>query len=57
MLGGALYIALFRVTILIHKMSVEQTEDTFLGSHASIHMLDVTMFALLALGAVGVYAH
>lgn len=56
MLGGALYVALFGVSVLIYGVFAEQTEGTFLGAHAFIHSLDVVMFALLALGAVGVYA-
>ncbi len=55
-LGGALYIALFGVTVLIYSVFAEQTKGTFLGAHAFIHSLDVPMFALLALGAAGVYA-
>ena len=56
MLGGALYVALFGVTVLIYSVFAEQTEGTFLGAHAFIHALDAPIFALLALGAVGVYA-
>ncbi len=56
MLGGALYIALFGVSVLIYGVFAEQTQGTFLGAHAFIHSLDVTMFALLALGTLGVYA-
>lgn len=55
-LGGALYVALFGATVLIYGVFAEQTEGTFLGTHAFIHSLDVPMFALLALGTVGVYA-
>ncbi len=56
MLGGALYVATFGVAVLIYGVFAEQTEGTFLGAHALIHSLDTPMFALLALGAVGVYA-
>lgn len=56
MLGGALYVAMFGVTVLIHGVFAEQTEGTLLGAHAFIHSLDTPMFALLALGASGVYA-
>jgi hypothetical protein len=56
MLGGALYITLFGVAVLIYGVFAEQTKGTFLGAHAFIHSLDVPMFALLALGTVGVYA-
>jgi hypothetical protein len=55
-LGGALYVALFGLTVLIYGVFAEETEGTFLGAHAFIHSLDVPMFALLALGAAGVYA-
>lgn len=55
-LGGVLYVALFGVTVLIYGVFAEQTEGTFLGAHAFIHSLDTPMFALLALGAGGVYA-
>ena len=57
MLGGALYITLFGVAVLIYGVFAEETEGNFLGAHAFIHFLDVPMFALLALGAVGIYAH
>ena len=55
MLGGALYVALFGVTVLIYGVFAKQTEGTFLGAHAFIHSLDTPMFALLALGAIGIY--
>lgn len=55
-LGGALYVATFGVAVLIYGVFAEQTEGTFLGAHAFIHSLDTPMFALLVLGAVGVYA-
>ena len=56
LLGGALYIARFGVTALIYNVFAEETKDTFLRAHAFIHLLDVSMFALLALGTVAVYA-
>jgi hypothetical protein len=56
MLGGALYVALFGLTVLIYGVFAEETEGTLLGAHAFIHSLDVPMFALLVLGAVGVFA-
>ena len=54
-LGGTLYVALFGATVLIYGVFAEQTEGTFLGVHVFIHSLDTPMFALLALGAIGVY--
>ncbi len=54
-LGGALYIAASVATILIYFVFAKQARETFFGQHAFIHMLDTPMFALLALGAIGVY--
>jgi hypothetical protein len=56
MLGGALYVAAWVATILIYGVFAEQTKENFFGQHAFIHMIDTPMFALLALGVVGVYA-
>ena len=56
MLGGALYVALFGIINgLILGVFADQTQETFLAAHAFIHSLDTPMFALLALGATGVY--
>lgn len=55
MLGGALYFCAFGAAYLIYARFAEQTQGTFIAKHAFIHMLDVPMFALLALGAVGVF--
>ena len=54
MLGGALYFCAFGAAYLIYGVFEEQARGTFFGQHAFIHMLDVPMFALLAMGAVGV---
>ena len=55
LLGGALYLAVFGVTVLIYDLFAEEAKGTFFGAHAFIHMLDVPTFALLLIGAVGVY--
>jgi hypothetical protein len=38
----------------IYWLFVEETEGTFLGTHAFIHVLDVPMFALLGVEAASV---
>ncbi len=55
MLGGFLYILAVVAVYLIYVLFAEQTENNFFGQHAFIHMIDTPMFALLALGAIGVY--
>ena len=55
MLGGALYFCAFGAAYLIYSVFEEQAKSTFFGQHAFIHMVDAPMFALLALGAVGVF--
>ena len=55
MLGGFVYIFAFVATYLIYFVFAEQTEDNFFGQHAFIHTIDVLTFAMLALGALGVY--
>lgn len=55
-LGGALYLVTFGVAYLIYDLFAEQAAETFFGQHAFIHILDVIMFALLIVGAAGVYA-
>jgi len=55
MLGGALYFFAFGAAYLIYSVFEEQARGTFFGQHAFIHMLDAPMFALLALGAVGIF--
>ena len=54
-LGGVLYLAMFVATILIYDLFVEEAEGTVFGAHAFFHALDTPMFALLLVGAVGVY--
>lgn len=54
-LGGMLYLAMFVTTDLIYDLFVEEAEGTVIGAHAFIHTLDTPMFALLLVGAVGVY--
>ncbi len=55
MLGGFEYILAFVAAYLIYFVFAEQTKDNFFGQHAFIHMIDVLAFAMLALGALGVY--
>ena len=55
MVGGALYFCAFGAAYLIYSLFAEQAQGTFFGEHAFIHILDVAMFALLLVGAVGVY--
>lgn len=55
MVGGALYFCAFGAAYLIYDLFKEQAQGTFFGEHAFIHMLDAPMFALLALGTVGVF--
>jgi len=55
MLGGALYFFAFGAAYLIYSVLEEQARGTFFAQHAFIHMLDAPMFALLALGAIGVF--
>ena len=55
LLGGALYFIAFGAAYLIYSVFAEHAKDTFFGQHAFIHMVDAPMFALLALGAVGIF--
>ena len=55
MLGGALYLTILGANVLIYDLFAQQAKGTFFGEHAFIHMLDVPTFALLLIGAVGVY--
>ena len=55
MLGGALYALAFGVGYLIYGLFAEEAKGTFFGQHAFIHVPYTVMFALLALGAAGVY--
>jgi hypothetical protein len=54
-LGGVMHVLAFVAVYMIYFAFAEEAEGTFLGQHAFIHMIDVTMFALLAVGSVGVY--
>jgi hypothetical protein len=53
--GGAMHVLAFVAVYLIYFAYAEEAKGTFFGEHAFIHMIDATMFALLALGAIGVY--
>ena len=53
MLGGALFIVVFALTIMIYGLKV--VGGAILESHAFIHMLDAPMYALLAVGVLGLY--
>jgi hypothetical protein len=55
MLGGAMYVLAFVAVFLIYFAYKEEAKGTFFGEHAFIHIIDVSMFALLLVGAVGVY--
>ena len=55
MLGGARYVLAFVAVFLIYFAYKEEAKGTFFGEHAFIHIIDVSMFALLLVGAVGVY--
>lgn len=55
MLGGVLYLATFAMAYLIYGVFEQQAKGTFFAAHAFIHAFDTPMFALLALGAVGIY--
>ena len=53
--GGVMYVLAFVATFLIYSVFAEQTKHNFFGQHAFIHIVDVLAFAMLALGAIGVY--
>ena len=55
MLGGSMYMVASAAVILIYFAFAERTEGTFVHHHAFIHAIDAPTFALLALGAIGVY--
>ena len=55
LLGGIMYIVASAAVVLLYLVFAEETRDTFLGQHAFIHMIDTPTFALLAIGAAGVY--
>jgi hypothetical protein len=52
-LSGALFIMVFALTIMIYGLKV--VGGAILESHAFIHMLDAPMYALLAVGVLGLY--
>ncbi len=54
-LGGAMHVLAFVAVYLIYFAFAEEAKGTFFGEHAFIHIVDVAMFALLLVGAVGVY--
>ena len=54
-LGGAMYVLAFVAVFLIYFAFKEEAKGTFFGEHAFIHIVDVAMFALLLVGAGGVY--
>jgi hypothetical protein len=54
-LGGVLYLVTFGMVYLIYDLFAEQAKETFVGSHAFIHMFDTPMFVFLLLGAAGLY--
>lgn len=54
-LGGVMHVLAYVAVYLIYFAYAEEAAQTFFGQHAFIHIIDVTVFGLLALGAVGVY--
>ncbi len=54
-LGGVMHVLAFVAVYLIYFAFAEEAKGTFFGQHAFIHIIDVAMFALLAVGATGVY--
>jgi hypothetical protein len=54
-LGGAMHVLSFVAVYLIYFAFKGEAKGTFFGEHAFIHIIDVAMFALLLVGAVGVY--
>ena len=54
-LGGAMHVLAYVAVFLIYEAFKEEAKGTFFGEHAFIHIVDVAMFALLLVGAVGVY--
>jgi len=53
--GGVTHVLAFVAVYLIYVAFKEEAKGTFFGEHAFIHIIDVAMFALLLVGAVGVY--
>src|ERR671916_218711 len=54
-LGGVMHVLAFVAVYMIYFAFAEEAKGTFFGQHAFIHIIDVAMFALLAVGSVGVY--
>ena len=54
-LGGVMHVLAFVAVYLIYFAFAEEAKHMFFGQHAFIHIIDVAMFALLAVGATGVY--
>src|SRR4028119_2343519 len=54
-LGGVMHVLAFVAVYMIYFAFAEEAKHTFFGQHAFIHIIDVAMFALLAVGATGVY--
>ncbi len=54
-LGGVMHVLAFVAVYLIYFAFAEEAKGTLFGQHAFIHIIDVAMFALLAVGATGVY--
>ncbi len=53
--GGVMYVLAFVAVYLIYFAFAREARDTFFGQHAFIHIIDVAMFSLLLVGALGVY--
>jgi hypothetical protein len=54
-LGGVMHVVAFVAVYMIYFAFAEEAKGTFFGQHAFIHIIDAAMFALLAVGSVGVY--
>ena len=54
-LGGVMYVLAFVAVYLIYFAFADEAKGTFFGEHAFIHIIDVATFALLFVGALGVY--
>ena len=54
-LGGVMHVLAFIAVYLIYFAFAEEAKGMFFGQHAFINIIDVAMFALLAVGATGVY--
>ncbi len=50
-----MHVLAFVAVYLIYFAFKEEAKGTFFGEHAFIHIVDVAMFALLLVGAIGVY--